>query len=164
MKNIFRTAALSLLIVSLCSCGGGGDTGTLDCSSSTNVVTTSSGKVVASATATVIPSGASSYSILGTNMDNVAGIQLDITYDKGSLANPTITQGALVAGALLAANTSRPGLIKIAIISTHAFSGSGEIAVISFASKTGNGGITSISTSMIDSKGVPIETSSTACR
>lgn len=177
MRNLFRATALPLLIITLCSCGGGGDSGTSDCSSSTSIVQTSSGKAVASATVSVTPTGATSYSILGSGMDNVSGIQLDITYDTASLAAPTITQGALVAGAMLAANTTRLGFIKIAIISTRAFPGSGEIAAISFASKTGNGGITSISTNMIDSNGLSIaasgsistaetttSTTSTSCR
>lgn len=92
-------------------------------------------------------------------MDGVAGIQLDIYYDAASLATPTVTQGGLVSGAMLAANTSRAGLIKIAIVSTHAFSGSGQIAALSFASKTGSGGITSVTTSMIDSKGAVVPSS-----
>jgi hypothetical protein len=103
----------------------------------------------------IIP-GIGSYVVQGTGMDGVAGIQLDISYDASSLATPTVTQGNLVAGAMLAANTSKPGSIKIAIISTTPFAGSGQIATISFASKTGNGGITSITSSMIDSKGAAL--------
>ncbi|NTV49701.1 MAG: hypothetical protein HGB32_02640 [Geobacteraceae bacterium] len=102
---------------------------------------------------------AGNYIILGSNMDGVAGIQLNVTYDAASLATPTVTQGGLVAGAMLAANTTQPGIIKIAIISTRAFSGSGQIATISFASKKGSGGITSITTDMIDSKGSAIASS-----
>lgn len=103
----------------------------------------------------IIP-GIGSYVVQGTGMDGVAGIQLDVSYDASSLATPTVTQGNLVAGAMLAANTSKPGSIRIAIISTTPFSGSGQIATISFASKAGNGGITSITSSMIDSKGAAL--------
>jgi hypothetical protein len=105
----------------------------------------------------VTPTGDSTYSVQGSNVDGVAGIQLDFMYDTTSfIGTPTVTQGNLVAGAMLAANTSRPGSIKIAIISTRSFSGSGQIATISFTSKTGNGGLTLLSASMIDSKGSPI--------
>lgn len=115
---------------------------------------------VLAASITVTPTGnPASFSVMGTDMDGTAGIQLDISYDETSLATPTVTQGNLVAGAMLAANTSRPGLIKIAIISTRTFSGSGQIATITFASKKGNGSITSISSSMIDSKGSPLTSS-----
>lgn len=114
----------------------------------------------AAATVSVSPAGDSSYTVQGSNMSGVAGIRLDIAYDTGSLhGTPTVTQGGLVAGAMLAANTSLPGIIKIAIISTRAFSGSGQIASISFASKTGNGGITSVTASMIDSSGSAIAVS-----
>ena len=112
-----------------------------------------------SPTITVPPSESGSYTIQGSGMDGVAGIQIDITYDKTSLSTPTVTQGSLVSGAMLAANTSVPGSIRIAIISTNSFSGSGPIATVSFASKTGSGGITSITTSMIDSKGSAIAAS-----
>jgi hypothetical protein len=115
------------------------------------------------ASVSVVPTGnPASFSVEGTGMDGVAGIQLDIAYDASSLANPTVTQGALVSGAMLAANTSRPGTIKIAIISTRPFSGNGQIAAITFASKTGSGGITSTTVvSMIDSKGSSVAASAT---
>jgi hypothetical protein len=118
------------------------------------IITLSSSLTARAATISVVPSGnPASYSVEGSGMDGVAGIQLDITYDTTSLSTPTVTQGALVAGAMLAANTTRPGFIKIAIISTKAFTGSGPIATISFASKKGSGGITSITSSMIDKNG-----------
>ncbi|MBV5340975.1 MAG: hypothetical protein J0665_15695 [Deltaproteobacteria bacterium] len=124
-----------------------------------NILTSSALLILFSATiamgasVTFTSSGSGSYLIQGNNMDGVAGIQLDIAYDATSLSSPTVTQGGLVSGAMLAANTSNPGVIKLAIISTTPFSGSGLIATISFASKTGNGGITSVASSMIDSKG-----------
>ena len=115
---------------------------------------------VLAASISIVPSGnPASFSVEGSGMDGVAGIQLNVTYDSASLATPTVTQSALVAGAMLAANTTQPGIIKIAIISTRAFSGSGQIATISFASKKGSGGIISITTDMIDSKGAAIASS-----
>ncbi len=114
---------------------------------------------VMAAVVSVVPSGTSSYTIQGVQMNGVAGIQLDIFYDSASLATPAVTQGTLISGAMFAANTTIPGVIKIAIVSTSAFSGSGQIAAISFATKKGNAGITSIKTSMIDSKGSAIASS-----
>lgn len=151
MKKIFVTAMVTLLALCLSSCSNGSSA--VDCSSLQTTIGT--------ATLMVSPSGDSSYTVQGTGMDGVAGIQLDISYDTASLANPTVTQGGLVAGAMLAANTSIPGLIRIAIISTRSFAGSGQIAKISFASKTGNGGITSLSSSMISDTGaqIPIQAS-----
>ncbi len=94
-------------------------------------------------------------------MDGVAGIDLTITYDGSSLSSPTVTQGALVAGAMMVANTSNPGSIKTAIISTKTFSGSGEIATVTFANRNGTGGITSATVKMINSKGVSIPAQAT---
>ncbi len=116
----------------------------------------SSASALAAASVSVNPTGDLSYTVEGTGMDGVAGIQLDITYDATSLNIPKTTQGPLVAGAMFAANTTRPGLIKIAVISSRPFSGSGQIASITFASKTGTGGITSVTTNMIDSKGASL--------
>lgn len=109
------------------------------------------------ASVSVLPTGnPATFSVEGTGMDGVAGIQLDIAYDASSLATPTVTQGSLVSGAMLAANTSRPGLIKVAIISTRPFSGSGPIATISFT-KTGSASTPTItSKSLIDSTGAPL--------
>ncbi|MBV5339672.1 MAG: hypothetical protein J0665_08930 [Deltaproteobacteria bacterium] len=52
-----------------------------------------------------------------------------------------VTQGELISGAMMAVNTITLGLIKIAIISTKAFSGNGQIATVSFASVTGTGDV-----------------------
>lgn len=111
---------------------------------------------VLAATVSVTSSGSSSYTLMGSGMDGVSGIQLDITYDAAALETPTVTQGALVAGAMLAANTTRPGSIRIAIISTNAFSASGPIATVSFASRKGNGDIKLVSTNMIDRTGASV--------
>lgn len=108
------------------------------------------------ASISVVPTGIpASFSIEGSNMNRVAGIQLDITYDT-ALGAPTVTQGGLVTGAMLAANTSHPGLIKIAIISIKEFSGSGQIATIAFASKSAAAPLPSITYSMIDSNGLTV--------
>lgn len=158
MNNVCVIAALSLLTAILCSCGGDSST---NCSSTSTVVQTSTGKVVASAIVSVAPADGLSYSIMGTNLNNVSGIQLDITYDSASLSSPTVTQGSLAAGAIFQANISNPGSIKIAVISSQAFPANGEIATVSFASRTGNGSITSITTLMINNRGTELASSGT---
>jgi hypothetical protein len=140
-----------------CGGGGGGSATTSGIAS-----TTSSGATTSqSKTIQVVSTGSGAYSILGNNMDGVAGIQIEIKYDTASLSTPTVTQGGLVAGAMLAANTSTAGVITIGIINASAFSGNGQLAGISFASKTGSAGITSITTSLIDIKGLSIASSAT---
>ncbi|MDD2897552.1 MAG: cohesin domain-containing protein [Desulfuromonadaceae bacterium] len=104
----------------------------------------------------ITPSGDTSFSVQGSAMDGVAGIQLDISYDSASLATPSVTQGGLISGAMFAANTSLPGMIKIAIIRTSAFSGSGQIAAISFTNRQGTGGVTSANVTLINSSGTTV--------
>lgn len=134
--------------------------GTVAVTKDDNAITAFSSILYPKVTVTITPSGDLSYTVKGTQMDGVAAMTLDIVYDAASLASPTVTQGTLVAGALLEANTLIPGHIRIGIISTSAFSGSGQIATITFASKTGSGGITSISADMFDSNGSPVASSS----
>jgi hypothetical protein len=100
----------------------------------------------------VVPAGAGSYTIQAANMGGVAGIQLELGYDA-ALGVPTVTQGDLVAGALLAANTTLLGTVKIALISVQPFSGSGTVARISFPVTSGSGGITSMKASIVDVTG-----------
>jgi hypothetical protein len=105
----------------------------------------------------ITSSGGGSYIVQGENMNGVAGIDLTIGYDASSLSTPTVSWGGLVAGALSIANTNVPGSIKIAIIRTEPFSGSGQVAALSFATQSGTGGITSVSAKLIDSKGGAIQ-------
>lgn len=96
----------------------------------------------------------------GSGMDGVAGIDLTITYDTAILASPSVSKGNLVSVGMLTANTTSPGLIRIAILSTKPFSGTGQIATVVFASNSGNGGIKSATASIIDVKGnhMPVQT------
>lgn len=116
---------------------------------------------VQAASIAVSPSGSGTFVVQGMDMNGVAGIQLNLMYDSTSLATPSVTQGSLVAGALLTANTSVPGTIRIAIIRPNPFSGNGQIASISFASYNSPGGITSISANLIDARGANLPVQST---
>jgi uncharacterized repeat protein (TIGR02543 family) len=90
--------------------------------------------VTSNSSVTLIPLGNGSYAIQGTNMDGVSAIKLNIAYDTTTLGAPSVTQGTLVSGAMLLANTTTShGFISVGIISTNPLSGSGPIAVISFA-------------------------------
>ena len=107
---------------------------------------------------TVTPGGsAGTFLIQGAAMDGVAGIDLVIGYDTTILGSPSVTQGALITGALMAANANAPGTVKIAVITTKAFNGCGVIASIVFASQSGSGGITGFSASVIDSSGAKLD-------
>lgn len=103
------------------------------------------------ASLSIVAAGNGVYNIQGTSMDGVAGIQFDIIYEQ--MTQPTVASGTLVGGAMLAANTSKSGNIKAAIISTTPFSGSGTVATITFASHSNTAPLPTLSYTMIDSKG-----------
>lgn len=113
-------------------------------------------KTVAAAPISLVPSGDSSYVIYGSGLEGVAGIQLDVSYDSASLSSPVVQQGSLVSGAMFVSNKTRPGSIKIAIISPTNFTGSGPIATISFTSNGGSAPLPIVTTSMISSSGSAI--------
>ncbi len=111
---------------------------------------------VLAASVSIISSGGGTYIIKGDAMEGVAGIDLSLSYDSSSLATPSVSQGGLISGAMMAANTATSGTIKIAVISTRTFSGSGPIAVVTFASQKGAGGLSLVSANMLDGKGASI--------
>lgn len=153
----FATAIMFLSVLNLCGCGG--DSDVVDCPDAVEAAPTNLSKTAAS-TVSVSPSGAASYVIQGESMDGVSGMELTIRYDASMFqGTPTVKQESLVSGAMLADNTSLPGVIKIAIISTRPFSGSGPIATITFVSKTAGAPVPVITASMIGSTGYPITTS-----
>ena len=116
-----------------------------------------SSRAYAAAQVVIVPSGNSSYTIQGSGMDGVAGIELTIRYDSVSLqGTPTVKQESLVSGAMFAANTTLPGSVKIAIISSQAFSGSGPIASISFLAKSPSAPLPVVTANMIDAKGAGV--------
>lgn len=108
------------------------------------------------ASLTVVPSTGSTFTVQGTGLGNVGGMELSISYDGSSLAPPKVTVGSLISGTLFATNTNTPGSIKVAIIATTAISGNGPVVVINFVSKTETVRILSFKASMIDSKGIQI--------
>ncbi len=110
-----------------------------------------SAQIAFGASIAITPTGNGTFVIQGGSMDGVAGIDLSVLYDSKLLASPTVTQGGLVSGSMMVANTNIPGSIRILVISTKAFSGAGPIVTISFGSHTGTGNL-SVSTTMIDSK------------
>ena len=102
-------------------------------------------------------SGDGRFSVNGAAMDGVAGIELSILYDSSLLASPVVTQGGLVSGGMMAANTNNPGTIRVAIISTRPFTGSGQIIALHFPGRSGSGGITSFNAKLINLQGAPVQ-------
>ncbi len=110
---------------------------------------------------TIAPSEGGVFLLQGTDMDNVAAMDITITYDAASLANPTVAQGTLVSGAMMAVNPNTSGVIRIAIIRTTPFKGSGGIATLIFKETGASPGkILSLSAHLanLDGKPVPSQT------
>ena len=135
MRHQFRCI---LMVVALCIC---------------------SATLALGASVTITSTGGGSFAVQGDNMNGVSGIELTIGYDTSAVASPSVSWGSLVTGALTMANTTVPGTIRIAIIRTDPFSGSGPIAAVSFATQNSSGGITSVSAKLVDSKGVNVSAS-----
>jgi len=86
-------------------------------------------------------------------MDGVAGLKLTLTYDSSTMAAPTVTKSGLISSGLMEPNTNVIGSIIIGVISGTPFSGSGQIAAVSFASQTGAGTLAIASVELYDVKG-----------
>lgn len=106
----------------------------------------------AAATVTITPLGNGSFTIQGSGMDGVAGIELTIGYDSSAMNSPKIDQGGFVSGSMFTANPNfTANSIRIGIIRPTPFSGGGQLAQISFATTSANGSIAG-SYNLLDSK------------
>lgn len=73
------------------------------------------------------------YSVMAENFSGIGGVEVTITYDTSLLANPRITQGALLAGAMFISNTKyTASSVRFAAVSINAINGSGNLATVSF--------------------------------
>ena len=110
------------------------------------------------AAVTITSAGNGVFIINGSQLDGVGGIDLNVVYDSPSLGSPTISQGSFISGGgmFLANPNFAPNTIKIAIVRQPVFSGSGQLAVISFATHTGTGAVKVTTNSMISGTGAPI--------
>jgi hypothetical protein len=107
----------------------------------------------------LVPIGPGVFNLQAINLANVAGIDVTITYDASSLANPQITRGTFVPGALMATDTVQPGTMRLAFLNAQAFSGSGTLATIGFDVLGASPyRIRSLSASLIDAQGRPLAT------
>lgn len=91
------------------------------------------------ASLSITPASGNKFYVMGNNMDGVSGIDVVIQYDTPALSSPTVEQGTFVSNAMFAANPNfTANTIKIAIIKGTAFSGSGPLAIITFAKGSGS--------------------------
>lgn len=110
----------------------------------------------AGASVAVASLGGGEYTVQGNNLKSVAAMEFDLGYDISSLSSPTVTQGGFIPGALFEYNIVTPGTIRIVLVSTNAYSGSGQLAKVTFATHTGTPTITVNSVKMYNLSGDPI--------
>lgn len=83
----------------------------------------------------IAPTGSAAYSITATDLQESAGIDLLISYDTATLETPKVKSGALATGAMMEANVSTSGVVRIVFITAGAIKGTGELASVTFTKK-----------------------------
>lgn len=140
VRAFFLVSFLLLTLTLLSGCGSG----------TPNVVVNNGPSV------SLDTSNGSEYVIKAVNFIDVAGMVIAINYNSSTYSSPTVTQGRFISGALMASNVNNPGAIKIAVISTSAFSGTGEVATVSFVTTAGAGDFPTVSARLYNTAGAEI--------
>lgn len=138
-KHLYIISLLTLLVV-IAGCGGGG--------------TSSNGTVTKSAALSVGPFQEGTFTINGTDLDNVTSMDLTLGYP--AVYPPQIAAGALISGASITSSSSAPGVLEISIARSTPFSGSGPIVKLSFDSGSTDMVVTINSATMRDIHGQPL--------
>ncbi len=84
---------------------------------------------------TIAPAGTAAYSITATGLQESAGIDLSVWYDAAALESPRVKSGSLTATAMMEANSSTPGIVRIVFITAGTIKGTGELASVTFTPK-----------------------------
>lgn len=105
----------------------------------------------------LVPNGNGVFLLQGSTLVDVAGIEVNITYDTSTLSNPRVTQGGLISGALMAANPNQQGVVRIAVVKATPINGSGTIATLTFDRQGDTAGkIVDMTASLVNINGTPI--------
>ncbi|HXY54434.1 MAG TPA: cohesin domain-containing protein [Nitrospirota bacterium] len=90
----------------------------------------------------------------GIGIEDAAALDIIVVYDTATLANPRVTEGPLIAGAMTAINPKVPGTVRMAVVRLTPVKGSGVIATLAF-DRTGSspGKITSLSVRLANIRG-----------
>jgi hypothetical protein len=111
---------------------------------------------LAASTVTVSSPGNGVFVLQGA-MENVAAMDITLTYDTASLSNPRVANGGLISGALTAVNLNVPGSVRMAIIRTTPMNGNGVIATLTFDRRgSSSGKITALSARLSNTDGRPL--------
>jgi len=110
--------------------------------------------VFASAVVMTSSTGDGVFQVTGTGIEGASAIELAVSYDTASLANPRLVNGPLISGAMTAFNPNVPGIARMVIVRLTPVKGSGVIGTLTF-DRTGPspGKILSLSAKLADIKG-----------
>ena len=81
-----------------------------------------------------VTQGASSnvFNLVASGLDAPAGFDVTLSFDGTRLSNPRVALGSAASGALLVANTTLPGAVRIALVKHPGMKGNGTIATVTF--------------------------------
>jgi hypothetical protein len=108
-------------------------------------------------TVTISPAGEGVFLLQGIGIEKASAFEITVVYDAATLANPRVTEGPLIAGAMTTVNPNVPGTVRMVIIRISPVKGSGIIATMTF-DRTGPspGRINALSARLADSSGAPL--------
>jgi hypothetical protein len=108
-------------------------------------------------TLAISPAGEGIFLLQGIGIEDAAALEITVSYDTATLANPRVVEGPLIAGAMTAVNRNVPGMVRMAVIRLTPVKGSGVIAKLSF-DRTGasSGRIISLSCKLANIKGASL--------
>lgn len=99
------------------------------------------------------------YVVKGYDLVNVGGVEVEISYDTATLANPRITPGPMLASTMFIPNPKfTASTLKFAAMSLSAIKGSGDLATISFEIKNQPlGPVNTVQVKFTDVTGTPVK-------
>jgi len=113
---------------------------------------------IAASTVAISSAGDGVFLVQGIGIEDAAALEINVSYDTATLANPRVVTGPLVAGSMNAVNPNLPGMVRMVIIRLAPVKGSGVIATLTFDRRgTSPGIITSLSAKLANINGVPLQ-------
>lgn len=105
-------------------------------------------------TLTISSIGNEIFLLQGIGIKDAAALEIIVSYDTATLANPRVVEGPLISGAMTAVNQKVPGIVHMVIIRLTPVKGNGVIATLTF-DRTGSspGRIISLSAKLANIKG-----------
>lgn len=153
MRSLRSLAVLVYAALALGACGGGGGDGNTAVPAQAPPTSQASSEPAVELAAL----SGSAYVLAGHALKKVGGMQVDIAYDPAKLANPRVTQGAMVTGGAFVVNPNVTGMVRIALVASPPLNGDGTLATLSFDQTAGTtGGIMSVAVSVYDQDGAVI--------